>query len=66
MRVGPPRDGERKIVAHDHSEILDEHHLIRLTHTQDLCPDGGGKTRIASGAFSESADGGCPSTLRSG
>jgi hypothetical protein len=57
MRAVPPRDREGKIVPHDHSEILKEHHVIRHTVPQDLCPDSG-KKRLSSGAFSESSGGG--------
>ena len=53
----PPRDQHGKIVPHDHTDILDEHYVIRHTTPQDLCDDGGGK-RLSSGAFSESEGGG--------
>jgi hypothetical protein len=57
MRKPPLRDQHGKIVPHDHPEILDEHHVIRHTVSQDLCPDEDGK-RLSSGAFSESTGGG--------
>jgi hypothetical protein len=57
MPKPPPRDQHGKIVPHNHPDILDEHHVIRHTTPQDLCPDDGGK-RLNSGAFSESEGGG--------
>lgn len=57
MPVDPCRDQQGKIVAHDHPEILNEHHVIRHTVPRDLCLDGG-VMRLASGAFSESSGGG--------
>jgi hypothetical protein len=57
MPVDPPRDQQGRIVPHDHPEILNEHHVIRHTLPQDLCPDDG-RMRLASGAFSESSGGG--------
>jgi hypothetical protein len=53
----PQRDHHGKVVPHNHPEILDEHHVIRHTVPQDLCPDGDGR-RLSSGAFSESTGGG--------
>ena len=59
MPVDPPRDQQEKIVPHNHLEILDDHHVIRHTTPHDLCPDVlPGTKRIASGAYSESKDGG--------
>ena len=57
MPKSPLRDQHGKILPHDHSEILDNHHVIRHTVPQDLCDDGDGK-RLNSGAFSESTGGG--------
>ncbi len=56
MPKPPPRDQSGKIVAHDHPEILDTHHVIRHTNPHDLCDDGG--KRLSSGAYTESSDGG--------
>ena len=57
MPVDPRRDQQGIIVAHDHCEILDGHHVIRHTVPRDLYNDGG-VMRLASGAFSESTGGG--------
>jgi hypothetical protein len=57
MPVDPPRDANGKIVPHNHSEIFDEHHVIRRTVPLDLCDDAR-RRRLSSGAFSESSDGG--------
>jgi hypothetical protein len=47
------------VEPHDHPEILDEHHVIRHTTPHDLHHDRElGCVRLASGAFSESAEGG--------
>jgi hypothetical protein len=59
MHADPPRDGNGKILPHDHPEILETHHVIRHTTPNDLTFDlQTGKHRIASGAFSESSGGG--------
>jgi hypothetical protein len=53
----PPRDSEGNTLAHDHAEILAEHHVIRHITPNDLHTDHGmGLRRVASGAFSESSD----------
>jgi hypothetical protein len=57
MPTPPPRGPDGKIIAHDHPEILDEHHVIRHTTPHDLAPEGNGQ-RLSSGAFSESEGGG--------
>jgi hypothetical protein len=59
MPVDPPRDQQGRIVPHNHHEILNDHHVIRHTTPHDLCPgDVPGTQRLASGAYSESKDGG--------
>lgn len=58
MPAEPPRDGEGRVVPHDHAEILDDYHVIRHTVPNDLTPDGAGGLRLNSGAYSESSDGG--------
>ncbi len=58
MPAPPPRDAERRIVAHDHPDILDSHHVIRHTTPNDLHKDADGTVRLSSGTFSESSDGG--------
>jgi len=55
MPIEPPRSDDGRIVAHDHFEIRDEHHVIRWTTPGDIHPAEG---RLVSGAFSESRDGG--------
>lgn len=58
-RDPPPRDPRGNILPHDHPEILDDHHVIRHTNPNDLAFDETlGGLRLASGAFSESSDGG--------
>lgn len=60
MPAPPPRDQNGVIVAHDHAEILNEHHVIRhIVPPHDLHPDQTTKVvRVASGAYSESSTGG--------
>jgi hypothetical protein len=59
MPVDPPRDAQGNIVPHNHSEILNDQHVIRHITPNDLYRDGAsGVTRVASGAYSESAGGG--------
>ena len=58
MRANPPRNQQGTIVPHDHPDISDDHYVIRHTNPNDLCPDGAGGSRLASGAFSESSEGG--------
>jgi len=65
MPKPPPRNARGEIEPHDHPDILNEHHVIRHTVPQDLASDGDGK-RLTSGAFSESNEGVCRLTSRSG
>ena len=58
MPSRPARDGNGKIIPHDHPEITDDHYIIRHTVPNDLHPETSTHTRLASGAFSESSDGG--------
>ena len=59
MRAQPERSGEGIVLPHDHPEILREHHVIRHITERDLYTDQAiGQTRIASGAYSESSEGG--------
>jgi hypothetical protein len=57
MPRDPPRDGDQRIIPHDHPEIFDDHYVIRHTNPNDLFVEDGIK-RLASGAFSDSSDGG--------
>jgi len=59
-RAPPLRDDDGKIIAHDHPEIADDDYVIRhIVPPQDLHPETDtGITRVASGAYSESGDGG--------
>ncbi|KRQ96888.1 hypothetical protein CP49_32955 [Bradyrhizobium valentinum] len=54
------RDQDGKILTHDHPEILDDDYVLRhIVPPHDLHPDTDkGVTRVASGAYSESSDGG--------
>jgi hypothetical protein len=55
----PPRDVAGNVVPHDHPDILNQHHVIRHTTPRDLVVDADSrKSRIASGAYSESSEGG--------
>lgn len=58
MPAEPRRDALGKIIPHDHPEILDSFHVVRHTDPHDLCDNGQGGKRLASGAYSESRDGG--------
>jgi hypothetical protein len=59
MRAQPERDGEGIVLPHDHLEVLREHHVIRHITERDLHLDKAiSQTRIASGAYSESSEGG--------
>jgi hypothetical protein len=60
MRIAPPRDAQGNVIPHDHQEILSEHNVIRhIVPPQDLHRDQTtGITRVASGAYSESSEGG--------
>jgi hypothetical protein len=59
MRAEPERDGEGIVLPHDHPAILREYHVIRHITERDLFSDEAiGRTRIASGAYSESSEGG--------
>jgi hypothetical protein len=60
MPAEPVRDANGKIVPHDHDEILDDDYVLRhIVPPHDLHPDPGkGVTRVSSGAYSESSDGG--------
>jgi hypothetical protein len=60
MPSAPLRDANGKIVPHDHDEILDDDHVLRhIVPPHDLHPDRAtGVTRVSSGAYSESSDGG--------
>jgi hypothetical protein len=56
----PLRDQDGKILPHDHPEILDDDYILRhIVPPYDLHPDPDkGVTRVSSGAYSESSDGG--------
>ena len=55
----PPRDAAGKALPHDHPEILDSQHLIRHTKPHDLTKETDtGISRLGSGAYCESSDGG--------
>lgn len=57
--VAPPRDLAGIVQPHDHPDILSSQHLIRHTTPNDLTTDvETGVRRLASGAYSESSDGG--------
>lgn len=59
MRSPPPRDAGGNIIPHDHKEILDSYHVIRHITPHDLHHEtSSGVVRVASGAYSESSDGG--------
>jgi hypothetical protein len=58
MPANPPRDEQGKIQPHDHAEILDDHHVIRFITPRDLFEEEDGRRRVASGAYSESSEGG--------
>jgi hypothetical protein len=60
MPSAPIRDENGRIIPHDHPEILDDDYVIRhIVPPQDLHPDPVKQvTRISSGAYSESSDGG--------
>ncbi len=60
MPTAPPRDQNGKIVPHDHPDIHDDDYVIRhIVPPFDLHPDLGTQTtRVGSGAYSESSDGG--------
>lgn len=59
MPSEPPRDEHGKIVPHDHADIGDDCYLIRHISPYDLHPEEQtGIVRVASGAYSESNDGG--------
>ncbi|WP_156439766.1 hypothetical protein [Bradyrhizobium valentinum] len=60
MPAPPLRDQDGKILTHDHPEILDDDYVLRhIVPPHDLHPDTDkGVTRVASGAYSESSDGG--------
>jgi hypothetical protein len=58
MPAEPPRDQDGKIVPHDHPEIHDQHNVIRHIVPNDLHRETSGNIRVASGAYSESSDGG--------
>jgi hypothetical protein len=60
MPSAPLRDQNGKIVPHDHPEILDDDYVLRhIVPPHDLHPDPEKKiTRVSSGAYSESSDGG--------
>jgi hypothetical protein len=60
MPAAPLRDQDGKILPHDHPEILDDDYVIRhIVPLSDLHNDIVRKvTRVASGAYSESSDGG--------
>jgi len=59
-RAPPLRNADGKIVAHDHPEITDDDYVIRhIVPPFDLHPEPEtGITRVASGAYSASDDGG--------
>src|ERR1019366_8100997 len=60
MPSAPIRDENGRIIPHDHPEILDDDYVIRhIVPPQGLHPDPVKQvTRISSGAYSESSDGG--------
>lgn len=60
MPAPPLRDANGTIIPHDHPEILDDDYVLRhIVPPHDLHPDTAkGVTRVASGAYSESSDGG--------
>ncbi len=59
MPIDSPRDLHGKIKPHDHVEISDDSFVIRHIVPHDLHTDGvTGVTRVSSGAYSESSDGG--------
>jgi hypothetical protein len=58
MPSPPARDGNGKIIPHDHPEITNDHYIVRHTVPNDLHAETPTHTRLASGAFSESSDGG--------
>src|SRR4051812_6448866 len=60
MRAPPLRDKDGKIIPHDHDDILDEDYVLRhIIPPHDLHPElAKGIVRVASGAYSESSDGG--------
>jgi hypothetical protein len=58
-RAPPPRDEDGKIIPHDHPEITDDDYVIRhIVPPFDLHPESEDVTRVASGAYSASDDGG--------
>jgi hypothetical protein len=60
MPAEPLRDANGKIIPHDHDEILDDDYVLRhIVPPHDLHPDPArGITRVSSGAYSESNEGG--------
>jgi len=59
MRSQPEKNAEGLVIPHDHPEILPEYHVIRHITNHHLHPDStSGIVRVASGAYSESSEGG--------
>jgi hypothetical protein len=60
MPSEPPRDQNGNIVPHDHPEISDDDYVLRhIVPPHDLHPEPETQVvRVASGAYSESSDGG--------
>jgi hypothetical protein len=59
MPAAPPRDLNGNIEPHDHADILDNDYVLRHITPRDLHYDAAKSvTRVASGAYSESSEGG--------
>jgi hypothetical protein len=67
MPTAPPRDQNGKIIPHDHPDISDDDYVIRhIVPPLDLHADPDTQiTRVASGAYSESSDGGMSVDIQS-
>jgi hypothetical protein len=58
MPAPPPLDADGGVLPHDHAEIPADFHVIRYISPRDLHPESDAITRIGSGAYSESTEGG--------